>query len=374
MRHNKIISPIVVNNLKNNLSQPICNANTIKKISNYLISKSRYRDNLIIILVVNFGIPIKTLLSLKFSDLYNNNNQIFDMFQKDTNTLTDISVAESIKIHRDNLVFNSLNHYVFQSVSGNNYGMPMSVEAVNNTFRQVREELNLTCILTYTSLIKTYLFNNQNCSTNNNLPIKCYDDIFQINDYLLQNQKYRDSVLFLIGINTGLKISELIQLKFSDFINPSGSFKEEYTLTAKGFNSGDDISIAYMPINDTIKTSISLYRDSLIKMFPRLNILDYYMFISHSGNGYYNNKPIGAQGVKTIIHNITKETGFEEYNHIEIFRKTFLYHQISINHNNSNILSFLQLMFKFKKTIDMFSYADYLPCDVVEQYTQSQFT
>lgn len=364
MEYNEIISPIIVTNLKNNLSPPLCDIKTIKKILNYLISKSRYRDNLLITLVVNLGISMKELLSLKFGDLYNKPLKDIILL-KNINIFTDISIEEAIQLNRKNLkYYNSPENYVFPSISGNNYGNPMSVEAVNNIFRQIKDDLNLNYTLTYTSLIKTYLFYNQDNSTPLNLPIKNYDYIYRINDYLLQNQKYRDSVLFLIGINTGLKLSELQQLKFSDFVNSDEEVKDKYIINAKSFNSDNDISTAYIPINETIKTSIFLYQDFLKKILHNLDIYNCHLFISHSGNGYYKNKPISIQGIRTIIQNITYSTGLEKYNHIELFRKTFLYHQILMNYSDLNNLSFLQLMFKFKKTIEMFNYADFLPSDI----------
>lgn len=361
MESKEIISPLIVTDLKNAISQPICDINTVKQISNYLLSKSRYRDNLIVVLVVNFGIPIKELLSLKFGDFYN--SPLKDMIaSKNTNILTDVSIEDAIQLYRKNQkYYNSSENYVFQSVSGNNYGNPMSVTAINNILRDIRTELNLTYTLTYSSLIKTYIFYNQDnkdISEYSNPPIKSFDDINKINDYLIQNQKYRDSVIFLIGINTGLKISELKQLKFSDFINSDGSFKDKYFVNTKN-NSRYDVSTAYIPINKAIKDSVSLYKNSLIQMFPNLDINNYHMFISQSGNGNYNNKPISDHVIKTIIQNISIETGLQSYDYIGVLRKTFLYHQLLVNHNNAGVLSFLQSMFNFKCANDMFAFAHF---------------
>ena len=47
-------------------------------------------------------------------------------------------------------------------------------------------------------------------------PIRDVDKIKKIEDILL-NQNYRDFLLFSLGINTGFRISDILQLKVKDF-------------------------------------------------------------------------------------------------------------------------------------------------------------
>ena len=45
-------------------------------------------------------------------------------------------------------------------------------------------------------------------------PIKSLDDINRISQYLICQRRYRDNMLFICGINFGLRISDLLRLRF----------------------------------------------------------------------------------------------------------------------------------------------------------------
>ena len=49
-------------------------------------------------------------------------------------------------------------------------------------------------------------------------PIKSMNDIFKISEYLIKNKRYRDNMLFIVGINFGLRVSDLRMLRFSNLI------------------------------------------------------------------------------------------------------------------------------------------------------------
>ena len=46
-------------------------------------------------------------------------------------------------------------------------------------------------------------------------PIKNLEDIFAISEYLISEKRYRDNMLFIVGINFGLRVSDLRMLRFS---------------------------------------------------------------------------------------------------------------------------------------------------------------
>ena len=50
-------------------------------------------------------------------------------------------------------------------------------------------------------------------------PIKSMDDIIHISKYLISQERYRDNMLFIVGINFGLRVSDLRVLRFSNLIN-----------------------------------------------------------------------------------------------------------------------------------------------------------
>lgn len=51
-------------------------------------------------------------------------------------------------------------------------------------------------------------------------PIRSAADIRRIADFFYQNEQYRDWCMFLVGINCGLRISDLTRLRLSDVANP----------------------------------------------------------------------------------------------------------------------------------------------------------
>lgn len=61
-------------------------------------------------------------------------------------------------------------------------------------------------------------------------PIKSMDDIFRVSEYLIQNERYRDNMLFIVGINFGLRVSDLRMLRFSHLINDNLTFKERFAV------------------------------------------------------------------------------------------------------------------------------------------------
>lgn len=64
-------------------------------------------------------------------------------------------------------------------------------------------------------------------------PIKSLDDINRISRYLIDNGRYRDNMLFIVGINFGLRISDLLQLRFTQLINDDFSFKTTFPILEK---------------------------------------------------------------------------------------------------------------------------------------------
>lgn len=52
-------------------AEPIKDPNDIKRISDYLVAKNRYRDNLLFVAGINFGFRLSDLLKLKWGHLLN---------------------------------------------------------------------------------------------------------------------------------------------------------------------------------------------------------------------------------------------------------------------------------------------------------------
>lgn len=57
--------------------------------------------------------------------------------------------------------------------------------------------------------------------------VKTLEEIEKIKKYFLDRKEYRNYCLFIIGITTGYRISDLLSLKFSDFFEDYKTWKRE---------------------------------------------------------------------------------------------------------------------------------------------------
>ena len=64
-------------------------------------------------------------------------------------------------------------------------------------------------------------------------PIKSIEDIDRVSNYLLSNGRYRDNMLFIVGINFGLRVSDLRSLRFTNLINDDCTFRDRFAIFEK---------------------------------------------------------------------------------------------------------------------------------------------
>lgn len=132
-------------------------------------------------------------------------------------------------------------------------------------------------------------------------PIRNIDDIDKIKKKLAQHP--RDLLLFDLGINTGLRISDILKLKVEDVKN-----KEHITIIEKKTKKYKKIllrSELKKTINDYIKGQSN----------------DTYLFKTR-----YTNTPITRIQAYRIINHVCKETFIKENVGTHTLRKTFGYH------------------------------------------------
>ena len=139
-------------------------------------------------------------------------------------------------------------------------------------------------------------------------PIK---DIEQINAMkeILKKQSQRDLLLFVFGINTGIRISDLLALKVGD-VWEQGKVKE-FLHT----NEDDEDKVQAYFINNAVKQEIDMYLSNL-NVQP-----EDYLFKSKK-----DTKPITRQQAYRIINHAAKEVGVIGKVGTHTLRKTFGYH------------------------------------------------
>ena len=171
-------------------------------------------------------------------------------------------------------------------------------------------------------------------------PIKDVNDIVRISEYLIGQKRYRDNMLFIVGINFGLRVSDLIQLRFNQLINDDFTFKRTFPILEKKTRNTRKVQKnRYITINEAVMEAVELY----LQHTPRK--LDDYMFRSESNRGGNQNKPISRMSVDRILKEVAQTLDINAKVATHTLRKTFGYHQMVMSGNDPRKLLLLQKMF-----------------------------
>ncbi|WP_053361763.1 tyrosine-type recombinase/integrase [Bacillus sp. FJAT-27251] len=139
-------------------------------------------------------------------------------------------------------------------------------------------------------------------------PIKDIKNINAIKKELRKNSQ-RDVLLFVFGINTGIRVSDLLSLKVSDVWD--GKSVKEFLYIKDG--KGKETKAFFL--NENIKQELESYLHQ-----HDLRDSDY-LFKSKK-----DNLPISRQQAYRIIHNAARKVGVEGKVGTHTLRKTFGYH------------------------------------------------
>lgn len=138
-------------------------------------------------------------------------------------------------------------------------------------------------------------------------PIRDMQLVYDIEDYLKEKSE-RNYVLFLIGVNTGLRISDILKLRTRDIRDPKGNIRKHISLQEQ--KTGKDKKIK---ISDDIRPILKEY----------LKDKKEYEYIIKSSKG--TNKPITRQQAYRILSEIGKMFDIENMG-CHTLRKTLGYH------------------------------------------------
>ncbi|MEK5444282.1 MULTISPECIES: tyrosine-type recombinase/integrase [unclassified Fredinandcohnia] len=139
-------------------------------------------------------------------------------------------------------------------------------------------------------------------------PIKDVNKINEIKE-VLKKQSHRDLLFFVFGINTGLKVSDLLSLRVEDVWGESG-MKD------------------FLYINDITSGEVkAFYLNNMIKN----ELTEYLSSQEYEGSDFLfkskkDNLPISRQQAYRIINHAAKEVGVSGKIGTHTLRKTFGYH------------------------------------------------
>lgn len=173
-------------------------------------------------------------------------------------------------------------------------------------------------------------------------PLKNIEDIYRVEEYMIQHGRFRDNLIFTAGVNFGLRCGDLMHLRFGDFLNPDGTFKEKISLIeqkTRKTNKATKVREVYM--NSSVREAAVLYFNSLDH---EIN-LNEYVFTSMSNNSG-NGKPLTRYSVERILKDVINDKlGIDVHAGTHLMRHTFAYHVIGSYEDRSRALEFLQKTF-----------------------------
>lgn len=138
---------------------------------------------------------------------------------------------------------------------------------------------------------------------------------------VLRDQSIRNELLFVLGINAGLRVSDILSLRVEDLIKENGNVRQELTITEKKTGKTKRFYIG-----DTVRKVIETYRK---EYQPSLQD---FVFKSRKGD----NRPISREQAWHILNTAAEWVGLVERDRngnlvtgcigTHTLRKTFGYH------------------------------------------------
>jgi len=129
---------------------------------------------------------------------------------------------------------------------------------------------------------------------------------------ILKGQSYRNYALFTLGVNSGLRVSDLLSLKVSHVLDEKGRIKDRITLREKKTGKVKDF-----PVGETAKKALKEYLGDTKNLDK-----EGFLFPSRKrGNG-----PISRVQAYRILNEAARLAGLEERIGTHTLRKTFGYH------------------------------------------------
>ncbi len=145
-------------------------------------------------------------------------------------------------------------------------------------------------------------------------PIRSQKEIDNLKEYFLKKGEIRNYVLVTMGLNTALRISDLLELSWKDVWNFSGNcFKKYISLIEQKTKKSQMIYL-----NQTCTRALQCLRDSMSEEITAEN----YIFQSRIGN----NQHIGRNRAYVLIKKAWADLGYEGNISCHSLRKSFGYH------------------------------------------------
>jgi integrase len=130
-------------------------------------------------------------------------------------------------------------------------------------------------------------------------PIRDKKKIAQIKNQLRGQRRYRDLLLFVVGINTALRISDLLQLRIDHFIDDHNRIRQRFWIKEQKRNKRHEVVI-----NQSIREALGEYLEACHSITDEP---DNFLFFNTKTNGF--SKPIKRGQTWKFIVSICNDVG-----------------------------------------------------------------
>ena len=191
-------------------------------------------------------------------------------------------------------------------------------------------------------------------------PIKSLDDIQHISQYLIQNGRYRDNLLFVAGINFGLRCGDLLKLKVGHILAEDGTaYRDKIVIREQKTKK---IREAYL--NDAICDAADLY-------FGSVGMVDLndYLFKSQCNRVKSKGTPMTVRSVERLLKEIINdECGLDVHASTHTLRKTFSYHILMNAPDRTRAVEFLMKILGHSSPSVTLAYAGITKQEIEQSY------
>lgn len=191
-------------------------------------------------------------------------------------------------------------------------------------------------------------------------PLKDLNDILAVRDYLVNECRYRDNLLFIMGINLGLRCGDLLKLKVGHLLEEGGTaYREKIVITEQKTGK---IREAYL--NDAICDAADLY-------FSSCGVVDLndYLFKSNCNRVKSTGSPMTVRSVERILKEVINDAcGINIHAGTHTLRKTFSYHILMNAPDRSRAIEFLMKILGHSSPSVTLAYAGITSEEIKESY------
>lgn len=203
-------------------------------------------------------------------------------------------------------------------------------------------------------------------------PIKDVRDVVAMTSWMREHGKWRDQLIWVLGINTGLRVSDLLRLRWGDLVEQSEDemvWRDEIVIQEKKTANTKKRAVnRHIAINESVREAAMDYLRSA--KFRNEDItLDTYLFRSESNNGGNINKPMHRNNVESMLKKVAKACDIKVHVSCHTMRKTYAYHTLKQGGNDQRQLILLQKMMNHSSVLQTLTYAGVTQDEMKKQYS-----